>query len=55
MKVEIWDIEGALKDQKTVLLDSEFEKFLRLNSDFWWEVSVMFKTFKDSAKILSKK
>jgi hypothetical protein len=38
MNIEISDLDTALKDQKVVLLDSEFEQFLRLNSDFWSEV-----------------
>jgi hypothetical protein len=38
-----------------VLLDSEFEQFLRLNSDFWSEVWNNLSAFKSSASVLSKK
>lgn len=49
------DVEDALKDQKTVLIDSEFESFLKLNSDFWYEMSDMLSVWNSSAQVLSKK
>lgn len=49
------DIENRLKDQKTVLLDSEFEAFLRINRDFWYETRDVFKTRTDSAEVLKNK
>ncbi len=49
------NIEDALKDQKTVLLDSEFEKFLILNRDFWYESMGMFQAWKLSAEVLKNK
>jgi len=44
-KVEFPDasvMEEALKNQKTVLLDVEFETFLRQNRDFWYAVDDLF-------------
>jgi hypothetical protein len=48
-------MEKALKDQKTVLLDAEFESFLMQNKDFWIGVDDMFKARVDGAKALSNK
>ena len=55
MVIEMPDIEDALKDQKTVLIDAEFENFLRLNSDFWYEIKQMFSAWNNSAEVFSKK
>lgn len=55
MNIEISDLDTALKDQKVILLDSEFEKFLKLNSDFWSEVWSNLSVFKSSAEVLSQK
>jgi hypothetical protein len=55
MLVELPPMEDNLKDQKTVLLDAEFENFLRQNASFWYEVKQVFGEFKESAKVLSNK
>lgn len=49
------NIDDGLKDQKTVLLDSEFEIFLRMNRDFWYETRGMFEAWKLSAEVLKNK
>jgi len=55
MLVTLPPMEDILKDQKTVLLDAEFENFLRLNRNFWFETKEMFSAFKESARVLSEK
>ncbi len=55
MLVTLPPMEDILKDQKTVLLDAEFESFLRLNRNFWFETKEMFGAFKESARVLSEK
>ena len=52
---EMDTMEIALKDQKTVLLDSEFESFLRQNRDFWIAANDMFMVWVDSSKSFSEK
>ncbi len=52
---EMDTMEKALKDQKTVLIDAEFESFLRQNRDFWIAVDDMFKVWLKSSESLSKK
>ena len=57
-KIELPDesvMEEALKSQKTVLLDAEFETFLRQNRDFWYAVDSLFESWLDSADILKNK
>jgi len=49
------DLEEGLKNAKVVLLDAEFEKFLSMNVDFWYQVSSMFEQFEDTAKNLNNK
>lgn len=55
MVVTLPPMEDVLKDQKTVLIDAEFENFLRLNSNFWLAVHDMFNAFNESARVLSEK
>ena len=52
---EMDTMEKALKDQKTVLIDAEFENFLRQNRDFWYATNEMFKVRVDSSKALRDK
>jgi hypothetical protein len=52
---EIETMEEALKDQKTVLLDAEFESFLRQNRDFWYMTKETFEVRKTSSKTLKDK
>ena len=52
---EMETMERALQDQKTVLLDVEFENFLRQNRDFWYQTKLMFDTRVESAEVLKNK
>jgi CO dehydrogenase/acetyl-CoA synthase gamma subunit (corrinoid Fe-S protein) len=52
---EMETMATALKDQKTVLLDAEFENFLIQNRNFWYETNDMFKAWAQSAEVLSNK
>jgi len=57
-KIELPDVstmEETLKSQKTVLLDAEFETFLRQNRDFWYVVDELFASWLWSADILKNK
>ena len=55
MVITMPPMEETLKDQKTALVDSELESFLRQNTNFWYEVKQMFTSFKGSSEALRNK
>lgn len=52
---EIQNLNESLQNQTVILVDSKFEKFMQVNSEFWSEIKSVLESFNAQSNILKSK